>query len=234
MTAALVAAVLLSGAVAAPAGADQKPLRFKLGRGSAILKTGSGRTVKRYTPGNQRPGRWHAVRWAGRLKSGRLAGSGSYKVMLGPVGGPLRGLGHLRLHGHTFPVDAPHGVRGYIGEFGAPRVDGRTHEGFDITGSCGSPLVAVRSGRILKTGYDPELYGNYVVLKGAEEHRTYKYSHLKKPAAVNEGQRVSAGRRLGSIGQTGNAAGTPCHLHFEIRSRGRLLDPHPIVDSWEC
>lgn len=263
MTAALVAAVLLSGAAAAPAGADQKPLRFKLGRGSAtpkqsvpvsikpvkiayrfratrstpisirILKTGSGRTVKRYTPGNQRPGRWHAVRWAGRLKSGRLAGSGSYKVMLGPVGGPLRGLGHLRLHGHTFPVDAPHGVRGYIGEFGAPRVDGRTHEGFDITGSCGSPLVAVRSGRILKTGYDPELYGNYVVLKGAEEHRTYKYSHLKKPAAVNEGQRVSAGRRLGSIGQTGNAAGTPCHLHFEIRSRGRLLDPHPIVDSWE-
>ena len=33
------------------------------------------------------------------------------------------------------------GTRGYIGEFGAPRVDGRTHEGFDITAACGTPVV---------------------------------------------------------------------------------------------
>ena len=244
-----------------------KPLKFKLGRGSAapkqsvpistkpirikyrfratratpisirIVRVKSnghlGATARRYTPGRQRPGKWHSVKWAGRLKSGRLAHPGSYKVEVGPVGGPLRGLGHLRLHGHVFPVDAPHGTRGAIGQFGAPRVDGRTHEGFDITGNCGSPLVAVRSGRVIETGYDPELYGNYVVMKGDEEHRTYKYAHMKHPTSVREGQHVKADHRFGSIGQTGNAAGTPCHLHFEIRENHHLVNPEPIVNSWE-
>lgn len=256
------AVLLFAGATAAAAGAAS-PLQFKLGRGSVtpkesvpvsvkpikiayrfsasratpisirIVRTGTDRTIRRYTPGTQRPGRWHAVRWSGRTGSGQLANPGSYKVMVGPVGGPLRGIQHLRLHGHEFPVDAPHGTRGYIGEFHAPRVDGRTHEGFDITGNCGSPLVAVRSGRILKTTYDPDLFGNYVILKGAGENRTYMYAHLRQPAAVRNGQKVKAGRRLGSIGQTGNAAGTPCHVHFEVRSGGNLIDPAPLLQSWD-
>src|SRR3954451_12700584 len=64
--------------------------------------------------------------------------------------------------GHVFPVDGPHGTRGYIGEFGAPRDGGRTHEGFDIVAACGTPLVAVRAGKVMKTGYDQILYGNYL------------------------------------------------------------------------
>ncbi|MBN8868128.1 MAG: M23 family metallopeptidase [Solirubrobacterales bacterium] len=152
--------------------------------------------------------------------------------MAGPIGGPLRRVGRIRLHGHEFPIDGRHGTRGYIGEFGAPRVDGRTHEGFDITAACGTPLVTVRAGTILKRAYDPDLYGNYVVLKGEGERRTYKYAHMLRPAPVTKGQEVRAGRRLGSVGQTGNAAGTPCHLHIEIRTHGRLLDPEPLVDSW--
>ena len=39
---------------------------------------------------------------------------------------------------HVFPVQGPHGTRGPIGEFGAPRDGGRTHEGFDITAACGT------------------------------------------------------------------------------------------------
>jgi murein DD-endopeptidase MepM/ murein hydrolase activator NlpD len=197
-----------------------------------INKVGTGRTIRRIVTGRLAPGRWHHRPWDGRSQRGRLAPAGRYRVLAGPVGGPFRPLGGIRLDGHQFPVDGPHGTRGYIGEFGAPRVDGRTHEGFDITASCGTPLVAVRAGTIIKKAFDPELYGNFIVLKGEGERRTYKYSHLLRPAPVREGQRVRAGRRLGSIGQTGNAAGTPCHLHFEVRSRGRLLDPEPLVNSW--
>ena len=40
------------------------------------------------------------------------------------------------------------GRRGAIGEFGAPRSGGRTHEGFDIVAPCGAGLVAVRGGRV--------------------------------------------------------------------------------------
>ncbi|MCB0871313.1 MAG: M23 family metallopeptidase, partial [Solirubrobacterales bacterium] len=54
-----------------------------------------------------------------------------------------------------------------------------------------------------------------------------------RPAPVRRGQRVRAGRRLGSVGQTGNAASTPCHLHIEIRTRGRLLNPEPLVNAWD-
>lgn len=207
--------------------ADQ-PIRISL----RVKKLGTGRTIRRIVTGRLDPGRWHHRGWDGRTQRGRLAPSGRYVVVAGPVGGPLRRLGRIRIHDHTFPVDGPHGTRGYIGRFGAPRVDGRTHEGFDITAGCGSPLVAVRAGTIIKKAFDPDLYGNFVVLKGEGERRTYKYSHLLRPAPVRRGQRVRAGRRVGSVGQTGNAAGTPCHLHLEIRTRGKLLDPEPLVNAW--
>lgn len=196
------------------------------------VNSGRSRMARRIVTGRLAPGRWNHRSWDGRTQRGRLAPPGRYKVLAGPVGGPFRGLGWIRLHGHQFPVSGPHGTRGSIGEFGAPRVDGRTHEGFDITAACGTALVAIRAGTILKKAFDPELYGNFIVLKGEGERRTYKYSHLLRPAPVRRGQRVRAGRRLGSIGQTGNAAGTPCHLHLEIRSRGRLLDPEPLITSW--
>lgn len=198
-----------------------------------VRKLGSGRTIRRIVTGRLAGARWHHIYWDGLTQRRRLAPAGRYLVVAGPIGGPLTRVGRIRLHSHEFPVDGPHGTRGYIGSFGAPRVDGRTHEGFDITAACGTPLVAVRAGRVIKKAYDPELYGNFIVLKGKGERRTYKYAHLIRPAPVRRGQRVRAGRRLGSVGQTGNAAGTPCHLHIEIRTHGQLLNPEPLVNAWD-
>lgn len=208
--------------------AAPSPMRLAI----RVNRLGTG-TVRRFVTGRLAPARWHHRAWDGRTRRGGLAPPGRYEVLAGPVGGPLYKLGRARLRGHAFPVDGPHGTRGYIGEFGAPRVDGRTHEGFDVTARCGTPLIAVRAGTIIKRAYDPRLYGNFVVLKGEGERRTYKYAHLRSPAPVRNGQRVRAGRRIGAVGLTGNAAGTPCHLHIEIRTRGRLLDPRPILASWE-
>jgi murein DD-endopeptidase MepM/ murein hydrolase activator NlpD len=217
------------------------PIRFHL-RFSAesalhlairVKKLGSGRTFRLIVTGRIARDRWHHIYWDGRTQRGRLAPAGRYLIVAGPIGGPFRRVGRIRLHSHEFPVDGPHGTRGYIGQFGAPRVDGRTHEGFDITAACGTPVVAVRAGTIIRKAYDPELYGNFIVLKGEGERRTYKYAHLIRPAPVHKGQRVRAGRRVGSVGQTGNAASTPCHLHIEIRTHGRLLNPEPLVDAWD-
>lgn len=197
-----------------------------------VNRLGTGKTIRRIVTPRLKRGRWHHLAWDGRTQAGRLAPEGKYRVLLGRIGGPFSSLGRIRIHGHRFPVDGPHGTRGHIGRFGAPRVDGRTHEGFDITAACGTPLIAVRAGKIIKKAFDPALYGNFVVLKGEGERRTYKYSHLRSPAPVRKGQKVRAGRRLGSVGQTGNAASTPCHLHFEVRNRGRLLDPEPLLGHW--
>jgi murein DD-endopeptidase MepM/ murein hydrolase activator NlpD len=232
----------LEGAVtpkrAVPYSVDSQRIIFRFKARTAtrmevrVVRVAGGRTVRRFVTGPLRPGRWHRLFWNGLNQKGRIVASGRYLVKAGPAGGRLRTLARTKLYGHRFPVDGPHGIRGYIGEFGAPRTGGRIHEGFDVTAACGTPLVAVRSGTVLKTAFDPELKGYYVVLKGQAERRTYLYAHLIRAAPVRKGQLVKAGRRIGTVGQTGNAAGTPCHLHIEIRSRGRLLDPEPLLYSW--
>ena len=131
-------------------------------------------------------------------------------------------------------MQAPHGTRGAIGEFGAPRSGGRTHEGFDIVASCGAPLVAVRGGRVRSTGYDPVLYGNYLLIHGEGERRSYFYAHLRRPAVVHGGERVFTGERVGAVGETGNARTVGCHLHFEIHVDGIPVDPEPALRRWDA
>jgi murein DD-endopeptidase MepM/ murein hydrolase activator NlpD len=130
-------------------------------------------------------------------------------------------------------VLGPHWTRGAIGEFGAPRSGGRTHEGFDIVAPCGAGLAAVRSGRVLRRSFDPILYGNYLLIHGEGERRSYFYAHLRRPAAVRRGERVWAGERVGAVGDTGNARTVGCHLHFEIHARGRPIDPAPVLGRWD-
>lgn len=124
-------------------------------------------------------------------------------------------------------------MRGAVGEYHASRNGGRIHEGFDITAACGAPLVAVRNGRVLRSGYDPVLYGNYVLIHGEGEPRNYFYAHMPRPAPVPRGERVWEGERVGSVGETGNAAGSGCHLHFEILVHGVAVDPTPELNRWD-
>ncbi len=65
------------------------------------------------------------------------------------------------------------------------------------------------------------------------EPRSYFYSHLRQSALVRGGERVWAGQRVGGVGKTGNARSVGCHLHFEIRERGRPIDPEPILRRWD-
>jgi len=130
-------------------------------------------------------------------------------------------------------VQGQHGVRGSIGEYHAPRSGGRIHEGFDITAACGVRLVAVRNGRVLRRGFDPVLYGNFVLIHGEGERRSYFYAHLSRPAAARRGAAVWEGEPVGLVGETGNAAGTGCHLHFEIHLRGVPVDPEPSLRRWD-
>jgi len=141
--------------------------------------------------------------------------------------------GAATFYDHVFPVQGPHGTRGAIGEFGAPRDGARTHEGFDVVAACGTPLVSVVTGRVLRSGYDPILYGNYLLIHGEGEDRSYFYAHLRRPARVHRGDRVWAGEAVGAVGETGNARTVGCHLHFEIHVHGRPIDPEPELRRWD-
>jgi murein DD-endopeptidase MepM/ murein hydrolase activator NlpD len=133
----------------------------------------------------------------------------------------------------VFPVAGPHSTRGAIGEFGAPRSGGRIHEGHDIVAPCGARLLAAAGGRVVRVGFDPVLYGHHLRIRGAGERRSYFYSHLIRPPAVRRGDTVWAGRPVGAVGRTGNARTVGCHLHFEIWSRGRPIDPAPALRRWD-
>jgi murein DD-endopeptidase MepM/ murein hydrolase activator NlpD len=141
--------------------------------------------------------------------------------------------GGVPYYGHVFPVQGPHGVRGPVGDYHAPRDGGRIHEGFDITAACGTELVAVRDGRVLQQGYDPVLYGNFLLIHGEGENRSYFYAHMPRPARVHKGERVWEGERVGAVGETGNARGLGCHLHFEIHVPGVAINPEPELRRWD-
>ena len=169
----------------------------------------------------------HVRRWRGQARDGL------YAFRISSPGFPGFPAGRFRLHGHRFPVNAGHGTRGPIGEFGAPRSGGRVHEGFDVTAPCGTPLLAIRAGRVERAGYDPRLYGYFIEVDARRSRLEYFYAHLIGPAQAQRGDAVKTSERLGRIGLTGNAAGTPCHLHVELRKAGRVFDPEPRLRRWD-
>ena len=173
------------------------------------------------------------LRWDGLTDSGRAAPDGRYGVRVVAPGGRARRAGALTLRGHMFPVRGPHVGRGAVGKFGAGRSDGRTHEGFDVNAACGTRLVAARAGRVIRSRYDPVLYGHDVIIRGRLNHREYRYSHLRGRPRVRRGDLVRTGQRIGSVGDTGNARATGCHLHFELRRKGVLIDPRPLLRRWD-
>jgi len=65
--------------------------------------------------------------------------------------------------------------------------------------------------------------GNSVVIEHGEGWET-QYAHMRKGSvAVRAGDRVAAGRKLGIAGLSGDTEFP--HLHFEVRRRGRIVDP---------
>jgi hypothetical protein len=102
-----------------------------------------------------------------------------------------------------------------------------THKGNDCFAPKGTPLVAVETGRT--TCESGGLGGNGIQLYGNSGTRYY-YAHLDRLLVC--GQNVSKGQVIGTLGETGNAAGDP-QLHFEIHpGGGAAVDPYSYLVAW--
>jgi peptidoglycan hydrolase-like protein with peptidoglycan-binding domain len=120
-------------------------------------------------------------------------------------------------HLMVFPVDGP---RTFSNDFGAPRHQGR-HEGIDILAARGTPVVAVADGVIDRLSRADTGLGGIRLWLRDDAGTTYYYAHLSSiEPDLAVGTRVSAGRRLGAIGRTGDARGGVFHLHFEMHPGG--------------
>jgi peptidoglycan LD-endopeptidase LytH len=110
----------------------------------------------------------------------------------------------------------------------APRDGGRRHEGQDIFAPRGTPVFSATEGYVAHIG-DNSLGGQTVSVIGAGG-RTYYYAHLDSYAPqLAEGDYVTTQTLLGYVGTTGNAAGTPPHLHFGVYAPGGATNPLPLL-----
>jgi hypothetical protein len=123
--------------------------------------------------------------------------------------------------------------------FGAARADVSWHHGDDIFAPLGSPILAVADGTLFSVGWN-RIGGNRLWLRDREGNYFY-YAHLAAFSTLAvEGAKVRRGDVLGFVGNTGDAAGTPYHLHFEIHPVALLalgydgaVDPTSYLRAWQ-
>lgn len=102
---------------------------------------------------------------------------------------------------------------------------GRGHAGVDIKTKPNDEVVAAFDGVVTQSG--PYFgYGNYIVIRHAYGFSTC-YSHQSRNF-VKKGEKVKAGQVIGLTGRTGRA--TTAHLHFEVRFKGRPINPNLLFD----
>lgn len=111
--------------------------------------------------------------------------------------------------GWICPVGPRHDV---TDSFGDARPGGRHHEGDDVMAPRSSPIYAVQSGVIAKAGHGA-IAGYEIILRGSSGN-SFFYAH-QSVNLVHTGEHVTAGQLIARVGNTGDAAGGPTHLHFE-------------------
>ena len=110
------------------------------------------------------------------------------------------------------------------GRFEAPRSGQRRHRGIDLEAPVGTPVRAIRSGRVQTVAWH-QGFGQYVELRHGAA-LTSLYEHLEA-VVVSEGDRVRQGQIIGTVGKTGNARYRLIkpHLHLEVAQNGAPVDP---------
>lgn len=117
-----------------------------------------------------------------------------------------------------------------VDTFGAPRGTDRTHQGVDIFAPRGTYITSATDGIVVRIGTNG-LGGNIVFVMGPGGERFY-YAHLDEiDPLLAVGEHVSTSTVIGRVGTTGNAQGTPPHLHFGIYGQGGARNPYErLVD----
>ena len=102
----------------------------------------------------------------------------------------------------------------------------RRHEGQDLVGAYGSPILATADGVVTFAGWESG-YGRLVKIRHEFGIET-RYGHMSQ-IRVDVGDRVSRGDRIGDMGNSGRSTGT--HLHYEIRIGGEAINPMTFIKA---
>jgi murein DD-endopeptidase MepM/ murein hydrolase activator NlpD len=151
------------------------------------------------------------------------AGSGG-QTGGGGAGGRPGGAGGSDFGGVDFVCPTGDAAVAFGDTWGAPRSGGRSHQGVDMIGTIGIPLLAVVDG--FAAAQSNELGGITIWFSGNDGNKYY-YAHMDHYEKLGA---VSKGDVIGYMGQTGNARFSVPHLHFEIHPGGGMaVNPYPTV-----
>ncbi|MFD1711420.1 M23 family metallopeptidase [Ottowia flava] len=117
-------------------------------------------------------------------------------------------------------------ARAIADTWGGARAGGRRHEGVDIFAARSTPVVSSTRGLVVRVR-ESGIGGRQVWVLGPGRERHY-YAHLDDWApGLTAGDVVHPGTPLGTVGDTGNARGTPPHLHYGIYGDDGATNPWP-------
>lgn len=97
----------------------------------------------------------------------------------------------------------------------------RAHNGIDFAAEKGTDVLAAADGSVYRTGFDSD-NGNYVILYHAMSGEYTYYTHCQE-ILVTEGNSVTAGQKIATVGNTGRSTGP--HLHFALSRDGEYVEP---------
>ena len=101
-----------------------------------------------------------------------------------------------------------------------------SNKGIDLAGRTGEPVQAAAAGKVVYAGSGLRGYGNLVILRHNAAFLS-AYAHNSK-ILVKEGQTVTRGQKIAEVGASD--ADQP-KLHFEIRYKGKPVDPQKYLPA---
>jgi len=130
--------------------------------------------------------------------------------------------------GYVKPLDGNFRISSGFGPRKSPTAGASTnHQGVDLAAPTGTPVRAVKPGKISISKSQATGYGNWIEVKH-DDGTSSRYGHLSS-RDVQVGQRVEAGQVIGKVGNTGTSTGA--HLHFEVRNaQGQAVDPQKVMN----
>ena len=115
----------------------------------------------------------------------------------------------------------------FMNDWGFPRSSGRFHEGTDMFAPTGTPIVAPANGTLK---YAMNGLGGLTFSLTTDSGWLVYGAHLSARTPLTG--RVAAGTVIGYVGNSGDAAGGPPHLHLGLRpTSGRMSNPYPVMKA---
>ena len=102
--------------------------------------------------------------------------------------------------------------------------DDQRNKGLAIAGKAGDPVLAAADGRVMYAGSGLRGYGNMVIIKHNETFLS-AYAH-NQALLVREDQVVKKGQPIAEMGSSDT---DQVKLHFEIRRKGKPVDPARLL-----